>query len=353
MPARVVLTFGGVDVHGINRALRPSGPGTASCAVLRLALCQLGWYLRIFGISPFLSHVLARHRHFRWMTPTIRAPGMPRTALLLVLALAIACGRSGSRVGAPAYEVYAVRYGTLERFPVAALVAGADTSRRADIALMVWLARTPGRTVLVDAGFYRDKFMRRWRPAAYERPSAAIARVGLRPEDVTDIVISHVHWDHLDGADLFPRARLWIQRAEYEYYVDSTGRARSGTIDSLDAAMLADLARAGRVELIPGDSIEIIPGITVFTGGKHTYASQYASVRTDRGVVVIASDNAYLYENLDQRRPITQTLDSLSNLRAQDRMHRLAANRSLVVPGHDPAVFARFPAPGSGVARIR
>jgi glyoxylase-like metal-dependent hydrolase (beta-lactamase superfamily II) len=218
--------------------------------------------------------------------------------------------------------------------------------------MMVWLARAPGRNVLVDAGFYRDKFLRRWRPAQYERPSATLARLGLRPEDVTDIVVSHVHWDHLDGADLFPRARVWIQRAEYDHYVDSAGRPRSPTIDSLDAAMLHDLSRAGRVALIDGDSVEIIPGITVYTGGKHTYASQYASVHTAGGVVVLASDNAYLYENLARRRPIAQTLDSLSNLRAQDRMRRLAGGDALVVPGHDAAVFARFPTPGNGVARI-
>jgi len=285
--------------------------------------------------------------------------GLVRTlAVVVALFGAAACSRVGPLGGASGspgarYEVYAVRYGTLERFPVAALVAGADTSRRADIAMMVWLARGPaGRTVLVDAGFYRDKFLRRWRPAHYERPSEALARAGVRAEDVTDVVVSHVHWDHLDGADLFPRARIWIQRAEFDHYVDSAGRARSPTIDSLDAAMLAGLARAGRVHLIDGDSVEIIPGVTVYTGGKHTFASQYATVRTADGRVVIASDNAYLYENLERRRPIAQTLDSLSNLRAQDRMHRLASAPALIVPGHDAAVFTRFPTPGNGVARI-
>jgi glyoxylase-like metal-dependent hydrolase (beta-lactamase superfamily II) len=286
-----------------------------------------------------------------------RLGGTIATAIALVGS--VGCPRAGGRGDpAPRYEVYAIRYGTLERFPVSALVAGADTSRRADIAMMVWLARAVGareaggRNVLVDAGFYRDKFVRRWRPTQYERPSAALARVGLRPEDVTDVVVSHVHWDHLDGADLFPRARIWIQRAEYEHYVDADGRARSPTIDSLNAAMLADLARAGRVTLIDGDSAEIIPGITVYTGGKHTYASQYATVRTAAGTVVVASDNAYLYENLERRRPIAQTLDSLSNLRAQDRMRRLAGGDGLVVPGHDATVFARFPTPGNGVAKI-
>jgi hypothetical protein len=76
-------------------------------------------------------------------------------------------------------------------------------------------------------------------------------------------------------------------------------------------------------------------------------------VRTAAGTVVIASDNLYLYENLDRRRPIAQTLDSLSNLAAQDRMKRLASAPRLIVPGHDPAVFVRFATPGNGVARIQ
>jgi len=256
---------------------------------------------------------------------------------------------------AGSYEVYAVRYGTLAQFPVASLIAGADPARRMDIALMIWLIRPPNgsRTVLMDAGFYREKFVTRWKPIDYVRPSVALERLGVRPEHITDIIVSHVHWDHLDGADLFPNARIWIQRGEYEHHIDSAGRPRRSTIDSLDARMLADLHRAGRVQLVDGDSVEILPGIRVFTGGKHTFASQYATASTASGTVVLASDNAYLYDNFDRRRPIAQTLDSLSNLAAQQRMLGLAGDISRVVPGHDPAVFSRFPAPGGGVARIR
>lgn len=204
----------------------------------------------------------------------------------------------------------------------------------------------------MDAGFYREKFITRWKPVDYVRPSVAVERAGVRADQVTDIIISHVHWDHLDGADLFPNARIWIQRAEYDYYVDSGGRAKRSTIDSLDARMLDDLRRAGRVRLVDGDSVEIIPGIRVFTGGKHTFASQYATVATSSGTIVLASDNAYLYENFERQRPISQTLDSTSNMAAQRRMLRLAGGLERIVPGHDPSVFARYPASGEGVARI-
>ena len=184
------------------------------------------------------------------------------------------------------------------------------------------------------------------------KPNDAVARFGMKPEEITDVIITHVHWDHLDGVDLFPNARLWIQREEYEHHVDSAGGRLANAIDAPDAAMLARLARAGRVMLVDGDGREIIPGITVYTGGRHTFASQYAGVRTAAGTVVLASDNLYLYENLDRRRPVAQTLDSVSNLAAQVRMAAIATSPRLIVPGHDPAVFTRFPSPGNGVARI-
>jgi glyoxylase-like metal-dependent hydrolase (beta-lactamase superfamily II) len=112
------------------------------------------------------------------------------------------------------------------------------------------------------------------------------------------------------------------------------------------------LKKRGRVRLIEGDDQEIAPGIRVYTGGKHTYASQYVTVATRSGAVVLASDNAYLYLNIEKRIPIAQTLDRDANLAAQRRMLRLAGEPRLIVPGHDPAVFARFPAVASNVVRI-
>src|SRR5262252_1685389 len=133
-------------------------------------------------------------------------------AALTALASASATGRAQSK---PTYEVFAIRYATVPSFPVRGLIAGADTSRRMDIAMSVWLLRGNRRNVLVDAGFYRDKFVTRWKPANFVQPSDAVKSAGVRPEDVTDIIVSHIHWDHADGIDLFPNARVWIQKEEY------------------------------------------------------------------------------------------------------------------------------------------
>ena len=279
-----------------------------------------------------------------------------RGASILLSPILAAAGTAAARAAEPpAYEVYAVRYATLPDFPVAALVQGAEPGRKLDIAMTIWVLKGPdGRTALVDAGYYRPQFLKQWRAVDYTRPDKALERLGIRPEQVTDIVITHMHWDHADGVDLFPKARVWIQKDEFAYYTGPAWQpgGRPGGVDPDDVLALVKLNTQRRVSLVDGDAKEIFPGVTVYTGGRHTFASQYVGVNTRSGRAIIASDNLYLYENLEKHAPIAQTFDARSNLAAQDRMKQLAASPRLIIPGHDPAVFTRFPTPGDGVARL-
>lgn len=276
----------------------------------------------------------------------------PIRGLMAVVVLAGTASMAAAAPRTPVWTVHAVRYATVPAFPVRYLVAGADTTRTVDIAMMFWLLETPGRRVLVDAGFYRQKFLDDWKPAGFVRPSEAVQRFGISPDSITDIIITHVHWDHMGGTDLFPNARVWIQRAEYEHHIGPGGMPADPAIDTLDAQMLFQLDAAGRVQRVNGDAQQILPGITAYIGGKHTFESQYVTVTTAKGTVVLASDNCYLYENLDKHAAIAQTLDAASNLAAQDRMKKLASSPRLVVPGHDPAVFTRFKKAGTDAVKI-
>ncbi|HUB30936.1 MAG TPA: N-acyl homoserine lactonase family protein [Terracidiphilus sp.] len=279
----------------------------------------------------------------------IRAP-----ILTLLAALACAPLAASAQTATPVYTIEAIRYATIQGFPVDGLVAGADPARKMDIAMIFWLVQGGGHNVLVDSGFYRPQLFQGWSIADYRKPTEALRAAGLAPADVTDIVISHMHWDHADGMDLFPKARIWIQRDEYTYY---TGEAwhhadTHGGIEPDDVEALVKANIAGRVSFVEGDDQEILPGIRCYIGGKHTYQSQYATVHAKDGTVVLASDNVYLYENLDKHVPIAETLDAKSNLRAQDRMRTLASKPGFIIPGHDPAIFERFPAVAPGVVKI-
>jgi glyoxylase-like metal-dependent hydrolase (beta-lactamase superfamily II) len=255
----------------------------------------------------------------------------------------------------PTYEIYAIRYASLPDFPVSELVSGADRGRKLDLAMTVWLVRGGGHNVLIDSGFYHERFFKDWKVKDFIKPSDALAGLSVKPEEITDVVLSHMHWDHADGIDLFPKARIWIQKDELEYYAGEAWETKdtSDGIDAEDILELVKLNTEGRVGLVHGDAQEILPGLTCYTGGRHTYQSQYVGVATAGGTVVLASDNMYLYENMEKHVPIAETFDAPSNLRAQDRMKRMATRPEWVIPGHDPTVFDKFPRIGERIVRIQ
>ncbi len=159
----------------------------------------------------------------------------------------------------------------------------------------------------------------------------------------------------MGGIDLFPKATIWIQRAEFAHYTGPAWQdgGRGGGADPDDLLELVRRNTRDSVRLVDGDDVEIVPGIRVFTGARHTYASQYLRVAGDPPIV-LASDNAYLYRNLTDHRPVATftPADTTANLEALSRMIRLAGDIANVVPGHDLLQFERFPTRGR-VARIR
>jgi glyoxylase-like metal-dependent hydrolase (beta-lactamase superfamily II) len=124
-------------------------------------------------------------------------------------------------LGAPAtpeYSILAIRYASVPDVPVAELVMGGPKDQKIEIAMVVWLIRGGGRAILFDSGFHRETFLKDFPMKDYLRPDKAVETAGVKPEEVTDVVISHAHWDHMGGLDLFPKANVWIQKEEYRYY---------------------------------------------------------------------------------------------------------------------------------------
>jgi glyoxylase-like metal-dependent hydrolase (beta-lactamase superfamily II) len=272
----------------------------------------------------------------------------------LILPAAASAQQAASRAAAGPYEVYAVRYGTLPDFRVSSLVAGADPARRLDIPVMFWVVKAPGgRVFLVDCGFHQQRQIDQWKVRDFVNPASAVAGAGVRPADVTDIIITHMHWDHAGSLDLFPGATVWVQRDEFAYYTGDAWQpgGTHGGIEPDDVVAVARANTEGRLRLLGSDQT-IVPGLDAHRGGCHTHASQYVTVKTDAGTIVLASDNVYMYENLEKRAPVAGA-DRACNLEAQQRMLSLASDPRLIVPGHDPAVFTKFTAVTPGVVRIR
>ena len=249
----------------------------------------------------------------------------------------------------PEYSIYAIRYTDSPGDSVSEMVMGAPKDEKIDTIYALWLIRGGGHNILFDSGFHRERWFKEWTVLNYIRPDEAVKLAGVQPEEITDVVISHAHWDHMGGIDLFPKATIWIQKEEFRYY---TGEAwqpggNHGGIDPEDVQALARLNTEGRVRLIGGDDVEIIPGIRAYTGGRHTYASQYLLVEGSPRFV-LASDNAYLYRNLETHMASAtfSEADHGANIKNQQRMIQLAGALDRVVPGHDALQFQKFPTQG-------
>jgi glyoxylase-like metal-dependent hydrolase (beta-lactamase superfamily II) len=255
----------------------------------------------------------------------------------------------------PDYSIVAIRYGTIPEFPVSELVVGAPENETMDIAMVFWLIQGEGRKILLDTGFHRERWFESFKVTDFLRPDEAVRRAGVDPAQITDIILSHAHWDHMGGIDLFPQATIWIQKDEYTYYMGPAWQegGQHGGVDPDDLTNLLLRNTRGKLRLIDGDNQEIMPGIRVFVGARHTFASQYVCVEGDP-TYVLASDNCYLYRNLETRSPIStfDPADAGDNIKALDRMLRLAGAPERVVPGHDPLIFKRFPTKGR-IAKIK
>ncbi len=255
----------------------------------------------------------------------------------------------------PEYSIQAIRLADSPGDAVADMVIGAPKDEKIDSIYAIWLIRGGGRNVLFDSGFHRERWFKEWTIKDYLSPEQAVRLAGVKPEEVTDVVISHAHWDHMGGIDLFPNAVIWIQREEFRYYTGPAWQP-GGDHDGIDPEDVLELVKRnteGRLRLIDGDDVQIIPGIRVYTGGRHTYASQY--LRVDGAPpFVLASDNVYLYRNLTEHRPSAtfSEADYPANLKSQARMVELAGSAQRIIPGHDALQFQKFPTVGR-VATIK
>jgi glyoxylase-like metal-dependent hydrolase (beta-lactamase superfamily II) len=267
---------------------------------------------------------------------------------LLILPLAVPV------VTSPEYSIQAIRYASADG-EVAGLVMGAPKGEKITIAMVVWLIRGGGHNILFDSGYHRDTFLKYFPATEYLRPDEAVKLARVEPGEITDIVISHAHWDHLGGIDLFPKATVWIQKEEFRYYTGDAWQpgGHHGGIDPDDVQQLVKLNTEGRLRLVDGDNVEIFPGIRAYTGARHTFASQYLRV-DGNPPFVLASDNCYLYRNLAEHKASAtfSEADQAANVKNQARMIELAGSADRVVPGHDMLQFQKFPTEGR-VAKIR
>lgn len=210
----------------------------------------------------------------------------------------------------------------------------------------IWVLRSGEQVILIDTGYDAAEGVARNRPIRRD-PAEALAPLGLNPDDITTLIITHLHYDHAGGLHLFPNATLHMQAAEMAF---ATGPCMCH--DPLRMAYTADhiceaIKRlySGRVVFHDGDG-QVADGVTVHRIGGHSRGLQSVRVKTPEGYMCLASDAAHYYENAFSNKPFPIVVDVEDMLAGFGKIIALASSPKLMVPGHDPLVREIFPQDG-------
>jgi glyoxylase-like metal-dependent hydrolase (beta-lactamase superfamily II) len=243
-----------------------------------------------------------------------------------------------------AHRVYAIKYGRLERKARTNFI-NPPGDHEADMPMdyFLWLILCDsGRKIVVDTGYSARVAEQRGR-TMLRHPAVGLARMGVDPALVEDVVITHLHYDHAGNVDAFPGARFWLQESEMQF---TTGKYMCHDFFRLayereDIVAKVNALFANRLKLVDGD-IEMEPGVSLHHVGGHTAGLQMVRVETEAGPVVLASDLCHYYANLELAQPFpivyspTQLMDSFA------RAKSFVKDGGWLVPGHDPLVMQRF-----------
>jgi N-acyl homoserine lactone hydrolase len=217
------------------------------------------------------------------------------------------------------------------------------------------------RILMVDCGFADNAYGRGMIAThgvtGFSAPEKTLARIGLAPADVQDIVLTHHHFDHAGGLGYFPNAQAWIQRREVDSWMAKWCAPprlhwlREG-LDPDSGATLAGLGGEGQLHLLDG-AAEIAPAVQVRPAyDTHTEGSQYVVIdRSDDTRWVVPGDVAYVYENIgglhgkEPMIPVGLAQGSQERcLRSTDEMLTLAGDDvDRVLPMHEVRLWDRFP----------
>jgi glyoxylase-like metal-dependent hydrolase (beta-lactamase superfamily II) len=244
----------------------------------------------------------------------------------------------------PAYEVHAVRYARHDRLSSENFLGGDPHDVPMPLDYFVWTITGDGRTYVVDTGFTPEQARKRHREYL-RHPGDGLKALGIDPENVKDVIVSHMHYDHAGNLDLFPNATYHIQDREMHF---CTGRCMchatlNASLEVEDVVGMVRRVFAGRVAFHDGAD-EIAPGLSLHHIGGHTMGLQCVRVMTRRGWLVLASDAAHLYAHLEQGRVFPVVYNVADVLEGQRTLRRLASSPAHIVPGHDPLVMHRYPA---------
>lgn len=287
--------------------------------------------------------------------------------LIFLFTLIFSFSLSGSAFGAKKgdYSIKLLEYGGIQGYPKSGLVYGAHNQGTTYLPFFYILIQNKDHNILFDIGYRDDAAdgQKDWSKifggSNIETPAQVLKKVNLTPNDIDIIILSHLHFDHAGNIDQFPKAQFYVQKEELDGLVSSLSlpdKVRDWVWQATDLDHINDLldvAAQNRLTLIEEDSFEVVEGVKAHKAKGHTFGTQAVSVQTKKGTFVLTQDVAYTYENVIDYKPLGLGLDDIDQLLSIHKVNELVGgNVDFIIPGHDKAIFEKYPTEKVGKNRI-
>lgn len=227
---------------------------------------------------------------------------------------------------------------------------GADASDRFEVPHVAFLLKNinDGRIVLVDTGISGDLELSskrhnpvRREPEQYIVP--ALAKHGVKPDEIEKIILTHLHWDHAKGVLELPNTiPVYVQRTELIYAIDPTPPDAKHYETNVKDEIPYFLKYYHQLRLVDGEQT-LDEGLWVTPLPGHSPGSQGVVAETPDGTFVMTGDLINCMENWTKRLPagICHSLDDY--YRSFAKLEKLEKQGAKILPGHDFIVFDIFP----------
>jgi glyoxylase-like metal-dependent hydrolase (beta-lactamase superfamily II) len=265
------------------------------------------------------------------------------------------------------YSLWVLEFAHVPNYATSGLIYGAHNQGHRRLPYCYVLIKGHGRLVMVDVGYnhkaYGAVLAETYGARDWHSPRTVLAECGVTPEDITDVFLTHSHFDHMGNIEDFPKATFYIQERELSKWVWTLSLHRRFRwmmlgIDPADILRTVDLARQGRLVSVNGDRENVLPGIDLHPAfDTHTFGSMYVRVRNDgaansQDAWIFAGDLVYTQENLRGENaddpyyiPVGFASGSQLNLilSTDEMVKRVDGDIRRVIPVHDDLLKERFP----------
>ncbi len=253
----------------------------------------------------------------------------------------------------PVYEIYALKYAGPFTRPGSMVHWFQDMDKTVQIGYFIFAIRGGGETVVVDCGV--DPQLGKERNLAnYVSPAEVLKRIDIDAAKLKYLVATHIHFDHISGIKLFPKATIFVQEKEFNFWIKNPVAKRAPFLFVSDPAAnqyLGKLEGRKRLQLVRGDK-KILPGMELLLAPGHTPGHQALAVNTSKGTAIVGSDLAHVAASYRTDIPSAIITDMIAWMKSYDKIKARVTNPELLFPGHDLGLWENYPRVAEDVTRL-